>query len=235
MNKYSTKIIGLVTVLWLLYFLLIWLVPVDYFFEFGNIKIVIKSINLGEFGSLISGVFAPLAFLWLFQNFKQQDENLKIAHSQLKILIEERENRRRVKKAYFKITQMQSNDSGINILSFKPRNPAFNINLELIAPTQILELLLHNKYYEDYIYPDDVLEVSLHSKLEHEELIKGDHNYALSISYLDEDGFDCREWISVSYDARCKQFVALSAYENKDQPFGTKIHVLKKRFKDLKN
>ncbi|MDC4286020.1 hypothetical protein NQ639_13610, partial [Acinetobacter baumannii] len=56
-------------------------------FSIGNLHIVFKSINLGELGGFLSGIFAPLAFLRLILNMKQQDKNIEIAESQLNILM----------------------------------------------------------------------------------------------------------------------------------------------------
>ncbi|KRI52000.1 MULTISPECIES: hypothetical protein [Acinetobacter] len=67
----------------------------------GNLHINFKAINLGEFGGFLSGIFAPLAFLWLALNMKQQDKNLEIAEKQLSILLQEKENRRKITKAHF--------------------------------------------------------------------------------------------------------------------------------------
>ncbi|MDC4310789.1 hypothetical protein OHV33_13565, partial [Acinetobacter baumannii] len=70
-------------------------------FSLGNLHINFESINLGELGSLLSGIFAPLAFLWLVLNMKQQDHNLKIAEEQLNILLKDKENRRKATRAFF--------------------------------------------------------------------------------------------------------------------------------------
>ncbi|MFW1746196.1 hypothetical protein ACG9XW_08240 [Acinetobacter guillouiae] len=72
-------------------------------FLFGNVFIKKNSIDFGGFGGLLSGVFAPLAFLWLILNFRQQDKNLKIAEAQLNILLQEITNKRKVSKAVFTV------------------------------------------------------------------------------------------------------------------------------------
>lgn len=73
----------------------------DNTFHLGNLHIIFKPINLGELGGFLSGIFAPLAFLWLILNMKQQDKNLDIAEKQLSILLQEKENRRKITKAQF--------------------------------------------------------------------------------------------------------------------------------------
>lgn len=77
-------------------------------FLFGNVFIKTNPIDFGGFGGLLSGIFAPLAFLWLILNFRQQDKNLKIAEKQLKILIQEKTNRRKVTRANFEIKPTKS-------------------------------------------------------------------------------------------------------------------------------
>ena len=69
---------------------------------FGNVFIDTKAIDFGGFGSLLAGIFSPLAFLWLFLNFRQQDKSLKIAEEQLHLLIIDRENRIKALRAGFK-------------------------------------------------------------------------------------------------------------------------------------
>ncbi|MDC4459929.1 hypothetical protein R4462_04450 [Acinetobacter baumannii] len=73
----------------------------DNTFHLGNLHIDFEPINLGDLGGFLSGVFAPLAFLWLILNMKQQDKNLEIAEKQLSILLQEKENRRKITKAHF--------------------------------------------------------------------------------------------------------------------------------------
>lgn len=52
---------------------------------FGNVFIKPDSIDFGGFGSLLAGIFSPLAFLWLVLNFRQQNTNLRIAEQNLEI------------------------------------------------------------------------------------------------------------------------------------------------------
>lgn len=44
----------------------------------GNVFIKPDSIDFGGFGSLLAGIFSPLAFLWLVLNFRQQEKNLEL-------------------------------------------------------------------------------------------------------------------------------------------------------------
>ncbi|CAA0287522.1 hypothetical protein [Acinetobacter baumannii] len=90
-------------------------------FSVGNLHIVFKPINLGEFGGFLSGIFAPLAFLWLILNMKQQDKNIEISEKELNILLQEKENRRKITKANFTIAPPKPEIFNVNdkLLNFK--------------------------------------------------------------------------------------------------------------------
>lgn len=91
--------IYLITVLFLAYLIFICFFAKPDQFLFGNVFIKPAPIDFGGFGSLLAGIFSPLAFLWLVLNFRQQDKNLMIAEQQLEILTQEKENRRNLLRA----------------------------------------------------------------------------------------------------------------------------------------
>lgn len=101
-------VIYLITVLFLAYFIFICFFAKPDQFLFGNVFIKTSPIDFGGFGSLLAGIFAPLAFLWLVLNFRQQDKSIKIAEEQLMILINEQEKKVRSLKAVTNITKKQA-------------------------------------------------------------------------------------------------------------------------------
>lgn len=171
-------------------------------FLFGNVFIKTDPIDFGGFGGLLSGIFAPLAFLWLILNFRQQDKNLKIAEEQLKILIQEKTNRRKVTRANFEIKPTKSNSFiSPNILFYKIEvisdcdlidcyTEGFinNTPFSLITSWRDDEICLSNSpkvikkgkifylYIQFYYSPDNENTLTLCRDLE--------------IHYLDSDGFD---------------------------------------------
>ncbi|MDC5273580.1 hypothetical protein NRA56_16075 [Acinetobacter baumannii] len=70
-------------------------------YSWGNVGIKSQLIDFGGFGSLLAGIFSPLAFLWLLLTFKQTDKNLHIAQKQLTILEEKELNRKKLIKPIF--------------------------------------------------------------------------------------------------------------------------------------
>lgn len=71
------------TILFLAYLTFICFIVKPNQIEFGNVSIKTDLIDFGGFGSLLAGIFSPLAFLWLILNFRQQNENLKISENNL--------------------------------------------------------------------------------------------------------------------------------------------------------
>ena len=71
------------TVLFLTYLFFICFIVKPNQILFGNVFIKPDSIDFGGFGSLLAGIFSPLAFLWLVLNFRQQNRNLAIAEDNL--------------------------------------------------------------------------------------------------------------------------------------------------------
>lgn len=91
----------LLTLIYLLYIFYICFLAEPDQYLWGNVGIKLQSIDFGGFGSLLAGIFSPLAFLWLFLTFKQTDKNLHIAQKQLMILEEKEENRKKLIKPIF--------------------------------------------------------------------------------------------------------------------------------------
>ena len=100
----------IVTAIFLLYIIFICLIAKPDQILFGNVFIKTSAIDFGSFGSLLAGIFSPLAFLWLILNFKQQDKNLKIAELQLNELLIDKKNRRRAAKATFEIIRKEQTE-----------------------------------------------------------------------------------------------------------------------------
>lgn len=100
-------VIYLITVLFLAYFIFICFFAKPDQFLFGNVFIKTSPIDFGGFGSLLAGIFAPLAFLWLVLNFRQQDKSIKIAEKQLMLLVHEQEKKVKSLKAVTNITKTQ--------------------------------------------------------------------------------------------------------------------------------
>lgn len=86
------------TFLYLIYIFYICFLADPNGYSWGNVGIKLQSIDFGGFGSLLAGIFSPLAFLWLLLTFKQTDKNLHIAQKQLMILEEKEENRKKLIK-----------------------------------------------------------------------------------------------------------------------------------------
>lgn len=91
----------LLTLIYLFYIFYICFLAEPDQYLLGNVGIKLQSIDFGGFGSLLAGIFSPLAFLWLFLTFKQTDKNLHIAQKQLMILEEKEENRKKLIKPIF--------------------------------------------------------------------------------------------------------------------------------------
>lgn len=77
--------IYIITALFLIYLFYICFIVKPNQILFGNVFIKPDSIDFGGFGSLLAGIFSPLAFLWLVLNFRQQNRNLAIAENNLLI------------------------------------------------------------------------------------------------------------------------------------------------------
>lgn len=104
--------IYLITVIFLAYLIFICFFAKPDQFLFGNVFIKPVPIDFGGFGSLLAGIFSPLAFLWLVLNFRQQDKNLQIAEQQLKILEEDRQAQNEIIKPELTFTDTNVDSLG---------------------------------------------------------------------------------------------------------------------------
>lgn len=123
-NIFSLRyLVYMLTIQFFLFLIILLTLPLgsDNTLHWGNLHIKFDPINLGELGGFLSGIFAPLAFLWLALNMKQQDTNLKIAEQQLELLRQEKQNRRIALRAFFTIppTKPENKIVGHEFLLFK--------------------------------------------------------------------------------------------------------------------
>ncbi|WP_288382256.1 hypothetical protein [uncultured Acinetobacter sp.] len=115
-----------ITILFFLYLGYLLFLPPGFAKIFSNVVITPKELNYGEFGSLLAGIFAPLAFIWLFYGYLQQSKSLAI-------LIEERQNKRKVLRPKFEFVKSEitanSQDTKIQyyLLSFKIQGKAYRL------------------------------------------------------------------------------------------------------------
>lgn len=100
--------IYLITLIFLTYLFFICFIAKPNQIVFGNVFIKTSRIDFGGFGSLLSGIFSPLAFLWLILNFRQQDKNLRIAEEQFSILLEDKQAKNQLLKPIFKFTNFET-------------------------------------------------------------------------------------------------------------------------------
>lgn len=124
--KIETLLLTIATVIFVLYWVYLILLPPGFFGVNSNVAIISKDLNYGEFGSLLSGLFAPLAFIWLFYGYFQQSKSLSI-------LIEERQNKRKVLRPKFELFKQKrtafSSDykTQYYLLTFKIQGVAYRI------------------------------------------------------------------------------------------------------------
>ncbi|HCA5146704.1 TPA: hypothetical protein MW178_001909 [Acinetobacter baumannii] len=183
-------------------------------FSIGNLHIVFKSINLGELGGFLSGIFAPLAFLWLILNMKQQDKNLEIAESQLNILMQEKENRRKALKATIKNTAIiQVNNPFPDEKDYEDYIINFNSDIKLIScylePFNESSPFIHIAARRtNHIFLsrskkniDAGEEFSIMVKIWHSSIdtINQQVNERIKIKYLDQDGYEQSNEILLIY------------------------------------
>ncbi|MFL1425394.1 hypothetical protein ACJOWW_13170 [Acinetobacter baumannii] len=218
--KFAQIVLNLRTIVYFLtfyFFLILILVmtfPLDknQILHWGNLHISFKAINLGEFGGFLSGIFAPLAFLWLALNMKQQDTNLKIAEQQLELLRQEKENRRKALRAFFTIppTKPENNIVGHEFLLFKV--PAKSDSSLINCFTNGFEnnsgyILSHLIPYEEKhlssekqnFKADEKFFIYIYIKLSTINTGPQMQKSAFDIHYLDSDGYQQKQTISIVF------------------------------------
>lgn len=213
-NKFDiTKyIVYVVTFLLITYFLVLWLIPPHWLesISFGNILISDKAIDFGGFGGLLSGIFAPLAFLWLLLNFKQQEKSLKIAEKQLDILIQEKLNKRKVMKATFRTFP------GTKELTFDENTRHYN--LTLIPSMKLHECYIQPFKHDSFFKISTVKQSGIKFLGAHKGFFSADHELTLpiyffkprikgesviaevfEINYLDEEGYQQNQLLNILF------------------------------------
>ncbi|MGQ1397970.1 hypothetical protein ACT41J_13745 [Acinetobacter baumannii] len=186
----------------------------DNTFHLGNLHIDFESINLGELGGFLSGIFAPLAFLWLILNMKQQDKNLEIAEKQLSILLQEKQNRRKALKATIKNTAIiQENNPSHDEKDYEDYIINFNSDIKLIScylepfnkPSPFIHIAARRT---NHIFLsrskkniDAGEEFSIMVKIWHSSIgtINQQVNERIKIKYLDQDGYEQSNEILLIY------------------------------------
>ncbi|WEE41023.1 hypothetical protein [Acinetobacter sp. TAC-1] len=106
---------------------------------FGNVFIKTDPIDFGGFGSLLAGIFSPLAFLWLILNFKLQAKGLKVSQDQLQLLLDERDNKRKALRVIF--DNPKCSVSKISQIHPTDENSIF-FDIKLIAPCDLMQVHL---------------------------------------------------------------------------------------------
>ncbi|MDO7534985.1 hypothetical protein Q5113_05335 [Acinetobacter pittii] len=181
-------------------------------YSWGNLHINFESINLGELGSLLSGIFAPLAFLWLVLNMKQQDHNLKIAEEQLNILLKDKENRRKATRAFFSMNSTEPEPEILNdeyilfkikITSDEPLKDCFTNGFEkkelfylahnIQEGEKYISLMKKNFRKDEEFYLYIIIHVENLTKIN-----KTVHN-SIIFHYLDIDGYEQSQKININF------------------------------------
>ncbi|WOE34157.1 hypothetical protein QSG85_12585 [Acinetobacter baumannii] len=181
-------------------------------FSLGNLHINFESINLGELGSLLSGIFAPLAFLWLVLNMKQQDHNLKIAEEQLNILLKDKENRRKATRAFFSMnaTEPEANLLANDYILFKlkitsdePLKDCFTYGFE---KNELFSLAHNIQEGEKYISrmkknfrKDEVFYLYIIIDVENITKVNTTIHNSITFHYLDIDGYEQSQKININF------------------------------------
>nr|WP_312824843.1 hypothetical protein [Acinetobacter oleivorans] len=173
--------------------------------HWGNLHLKFESINLGDFGGFLSGIFAPLAFLWLMLNMKQQDKNLEIAEKQLSILLQEKENRRKALKATIKNTNVvheynpfpDENDYDNFIINFKSDIKLIDCYLEPFNQSSPFIYLAARRKNQIFITTskknidiDQEFSIMLKVKLSLIDTLNQQVNDRIKLIYLDQDGYE---------------------------------------------
>ncbi|WP_461311718.1 hypothetical protein [Acinetobacter sp. GN11] len=218
-NFYKTlfsfrNIVYMLTLQFFLFLIILLALPLgeDNTLHLGNLHIKFESINLGDLGGFLSGIFAPLAFLWLMLNMKQQDKNLEIAERQLSILLKEKENRRKITRAQLKTLptkpeEFVSNATNlyfkIGIISNSPLVDCYTngfisqSKFSLIFSSSKAEINLSttkkNINKDEVFYLNIMVDIS---SLKNERFVLEDN---IEINYLDIDGFEQNQTFKVIF------------------------------------
>lgn len=202
----------LVTAIFSLYILFICLIAKPDQILLGNVFIKTEPIDFGGFGSLISGIFSPLAFLWLILNFKQQDKSLKIAEQQLHELLIDKKSRRRAAKATFAIISTKQTEDILKDESYPKLTICFesDINLKdcyiepLASDSKFTKI---DSFTKGRIYLSGAKknikqdqEIYINFKIKDNDPIKNiQFHEKIIISYLDQDGYEQNNAINMFY------------------------------------
>ena len=205
--------IYLITVIFLAYLIFICFFAKPDQFLFGNVLIKPVPIDFGGFGSLLAGIFAPLAFLWLFLNFRQQDKNLMIAEQQLKILLEERQARNeqlkpKLRFSKFEIITVNSvGKNSIILLSFLCESSIELKKCKVMVLDKKSPLFAYNKFAskhmdkEKFIYsigPEEPRLIQLRLDL-NKTGSDSCYEWSCCLSYINPEGYRQVEYFEVTF------------------------------------
>ncbi|MRA44424.1 hypothetical protein [Acinetobacter pittii] len=183
--------------------------PDDY--SWSNVGIKSQLIDFGGFGSLLAGIFSPLAFLWLLLTFKQTDKNLHIAQKQLMILEEKEINRKKLIKPIFSDIQSRVFPSiphgfctytiefmivgEVNrifpIVKSDPQTFKINKKVRSIGSNSPIDGFPYNKTFKDENC-EFLFQINQSNLL-------GNEIFEIELHYLDKDGNDHLTTIFVKY------------------------------------
>lgn len=202
--------VTIISIIWIIYILYIVFLPKGLFGTHGNIIIKYDELKLGDLGSFISGIFAPLAFIWLFENFRQQQNILDITKAQLfltkaqlDILEEEKANLRRISKANFSFVrafEITTKETGIK---------AYKVILNVEKKAEDLKLKLSSPFYfpslnaqarSRTILKEDSLEIEIHFPKDSDLEIFTKCRHQLEVNYLDIYGYEANESFEIFYN-----------------------------------
>lgn len=199
-------LIYLATILFLSYLTFVCFIAQPNQIVFGNVFIKTDHIDFGGFGSLLAGIFSPLAFLWLILNFRQQDKNLKIAEKQLEILVAEKQARREILKASIstrncKVEKLTTADD--LLLSFSLQSDKELKNCKFTVFDNKANLCIYSKFSDSYrfkekeigsIMPNHSFLIKL--KLDSMSIKQNEYKkWVCGVTYLDLDGYEQTEKI----------------------------------------
>ncbi|AQV16893.1 hypothetical protein [Acinetobacter pittii] len=207
-NLWSFRnIVYLLTLSFFVFLILLFTLPLgaDNTLHWGNLHINFESINLGELGGFLSGIFAPLAFLWLMLNMKQQDKNLEIAEKQLSILLQEKENRRKALKATIKNTSVtyennpfpDENDYDDFIISFKSDIKLIDCYLKPFSKASPFIYMAARRTNQIFITTskknidiDEEFSIMVKVKISSIDTLNQQVNDRIKLIYLDQEGYE---------------------------------------------
>lgn len=201
------NIVYILTLQFFLFLFILLALPLgkDNALHWGNLHIKFASINLGELGGFLSGIFAPLAFLWLMLNMKQQDKNLEIAERQLSLLLQEKENRRKALKATIKNTSVtyennpfpDENDYDDFIISFKSDIKLIDCYLKPFSKASPFIYMAARRTNQTFITTskknidiDEEFSIMVKVKISSIDTVNQQINDRIKLIYLDQEGYE---------------------------------------------